>query len=74
MNTTAYCRTLAMITVLAVQAIAQTTSDSATDPDAAEEHWSYSIATSGYVIPNGQSYASPTFATDHAWLTKSGLA
>jgi hypothetical protein len=37
-------------------------------PDAARKLWTYSITIDGYVIPDGTSYASPTFTADHDWL------
>ena len=30
--------------------------------------WSFSLATSGYLVPHDQSYVSPTFTADHRWL------
>jgi hypothetical protein len=30
--------------------------------------WSFNVVTDGYIVPNDQSYASPTFAADRKWL------
>ncbi|MGA7410370.1 MAG: hypothetical protein WBW33_07780 [Bryobacteraceae bacterium] len=50
--------------------LAQGTANSAPakSPDAAQNSWAYSITLDGYVIPDGTSYASPTFTADHDWL------
>jgi hypothetical protein len=32
------------------------------------EPWEYSLTIDGYIIPDGTSYASPTFTADHNWL------
>jgi hypothetical protein len=36
--------------------------------DAANDAWSFSLAGYGYIIPDDQSYFSPTFRADHKWL------
>lgn len=65
---------LALVVALASQALtgqalAQTANGPAPSPDNADaKPWSFSFATSGYIIPNDQSYASPTFTADHRWL------
>jgi hypothetical protein len=35
---------------------------------AAANPWSFSATLDGYVVPNGESYASPIFTADHDWL------
>jgi hypothetical protein len=58
-----------LIVPLAVQVVAQTTSSAPADSDAAAaSQWSFSLVTSGYLVPHDQSYASPTFTADYRWL------
>jgi hypothetical protein len=61
---------LALIVLLGTQVVAQTKSGVASDSDddAAANQWSFSLVTSGYLVPHDQSYASPTFTADHRWL------
>jgi len=60
---------LALIVLLGTQVVAQTKSvPSDSDADAAASQWSFSLVTSGYLVPHEQSYASPTFTADHRWL------
>lgn len=61
---------MAVLIVLSVgQALGQTAGGVASDADdAATKEWSFSLATSGYLVPHDQSYASPTFTADHQWL------
>lgn len=33
-----------------------------------DKPWEYSLTLDGYIIPDGQSYASPTFTADRKWL------
>lgn len=61
-------RLLAMAVFLSGQVCAQTTHDATTSREDAARVWSFSFSTSGYLVPNGQSYASPTFAADRKWL------
>jgi hypothetical protein len=35
---------------------------------AAANPWSFSLTVDGYVVPHGDSYASPIFTADHDWL------
>jgi hypothetical protein len=37
-------------------------------PDANADRWSIAFAAYGYIVPNDQSYGSPTFSADHKWL------
>jgi len=58
-----------LVTVLFVGPIlAQTPDTPPPGSDTANHEWSFSLATSGYIIPDDQSYASPTFSADHKWL------
>lgn len=74
MTITLRCAILALLVALASQALggralAQTANEPAPGAGNTDaKPWSFSLATSGYIIPNDQSYASPTFAADHRWL------
>jgi hypothetical protein len=69
MKTTAHFAAFALIFCFAGQAVAQTTSGATSDSDAdAANKWSFSLVTSGYLVPHDQSYASPTFTADRRWL------
>lgn len=35
--------------------------------NASSPHWSYNLSLAGYLVPQDQSYASPTFTADGAW-------
>jgi len=69
MKTAAHFVLLAL-TVLPVGRLwGQTTDHSAISTgDAPAKRWAFSLTTSGYLVPQGQSYASPIFAADHRWL------
>ena len=59
----------ALIVLLGVHVMAQTTSNAPSNSDSAAAHqWSFSLITSGYLVPHDQSYASPTFTADHRRL------
>jgi len=59
----------ALIVLLGVHVMAQTTSNAPSNSDSAAVHqWSFSLITSGYLVPHDQSYASPTFTADHRRL------
>jgi hypothetical protein len=69
MKTTSHSAMLALVVVLAGQVLAQTPTrqtPSANDADA--NQWEFSLATSGYLAPDDQSYVSPIFTADHQWL------
>jgi hypothetical protein len=69
MKTTSHSVMFALVVVLAGQVSAQTAkrqTPSADDADA--NQWEFSLATSGYLVPDDQSYGSPIFAADHQWL------
>jgi len=53
--------------LFACQLFAQTTNEAPAE-DKDEKEWSFSFATSGYIVPHDRSYASPTFTADHQWL------
>jgi hypothetical protein len=59
----------ALVFVLAGQVLGQTPKREAPSPnDAAASRWEFSLATSGYLVPDDQSYGSPIFTADHQWL------
>jgi hypothetical protein len=69
MKTTSHSVMFALVVVLAGQVSAQTAkrqTPSADDADA--NQWEFSLATSGYLVPDDQSYGSPIFTADHQWL------
>jgi len=53
--------------LFAGQLCAQATNEVPSE-DKDEKEWSFSFATSGYIVPDDRSYASPTFTADHQWL------
>ena len=61
---------LAVVTLLASQVFAQEPPNkaSAAPPETAGRQWSFSFTADGYVVPQDQSYISPTFTADHQWL------
>ncbi len=59
---------LVLIVLCFGQVLAQTTNDAASSSAEGAKSWSFLFSTSGYLIPDGQSYASPTFAADHRRL------
>ena len=66
-----YLAVLAGVAVLlAGQVFAQATPETPTDnsPNSTSKEWSFSVAASGYLVPNDQSYGSPTLTADHQWL------
>src|SRR6516165_10684331 len=61
-------RRLGMLIVVAVcgpRVLAQTQTDASTTPASS---WDFTLSVSGYLVPHGQSYASPTFTADHSTL------
>lgn len=48
------------------QAVPGTTQE--TSEHSSPREWSFSLATFGYLVPNDESYGSPTFTADHRWL------
>ncbi len=59
------------ITILvAVPALAQKAPDnvSAASSNATANPWEFSLTTSGFIVPTGESYVSPDFSADHGWL------
>ena len=61
---------LAVVTLLGSQVLAQEPPNkpSAASPETAGRQWSFSFTADGYVVPQDQSYISPTFTADHQWL------
>jgi len=62
---------LAVAVLLVAEAWSQTTGGPAAPPDTAEvdaNRWSFAAAAYGYLVPDDQSYFSPTFRADHEWL------
>ena len=58
-----------LVVLLASPVLAQTTSGTNSSTDTAPSNqWSFSLVTSGYLVPDDQSYASPTFTADRRWL------
>jgi hypothetical protein len=37
-------------------------------PHSASDPWAFSLTMSGYIVPDGQSYASPDFSADRRWI------
>jgi len=59
---------LTLIVFLIGQTYAQTANGQPAQSDDNEAKWSFSLVTSGYLVPHDQSYGSPMFAADHRWL------
>ena len=60
---------LAPLVLLLGHGLAQTANDSTSDSDdATAKQWSFSLSALGYLVPQDQSYGSPTFTADHQWL------
>jgi hypothetical protein len=69
MKTTSHSAMLALVVFLAGQVLAQTpTRQMPSADDADVNQWEFSLATSGYLVPDDQSYGSPIFTADHQWL------
>jgi hypothetical protein len=59
----------AVIFLAASQVAAQVKGREPSESDStAANQWEFSLLTSGYLVPNGQSYVSPVFTADHQWL------
>ena len=60
---------LAPLVLLLGHGLAQTANDSTSDSDdATAKQWSFSLSALGHLVPQDQSYGSPTFTADHRWL------
>jgi len=60
---------LAVAALLVGHALAQTTDSTPTgSADAAAHPWEFSFSTYTYIVPNDQSYLSPTLTADREWL------
>jgi hypothetical protein len=58
---------VAVFLLLVEGLFAQETPEPSSAPGGGRE-WSFNFVTDGYIAPNDQSYASPTFAADRKWL------
>jgi hypothetical protein len=65
-----HLRALAVVAVLTGRALAQQTTDSAptASSNSTAHPWVYSLATSGYIVPDSESYVSPDFSADRGRL------
>ena len=64
-----FSATFGVVVFLVAQVAAQATGGVPSNSNAAAANqWSFSLVTSGYLVPNDQSYASPVFTADHQWL------
>jgi hypothetical protein len=61
------CAVLAVVTVHLVAQGATGSTTAASSPPTPNP-WAFSLVTSGYIVPDGQSYASPDFSADRGWL------
>ena len=70
MRIKAYLGKAAVVALLCSQVLAQAANGAANVSDNADDarEWSFSLAIAGYLIPQDQSYGSPTFAADRRWL------
>ncbi len=60
---------LAVIVLVASQVAAQTTGGEPSESEtAAANQWAFSVLTSGYLVPNDQSYVNPVFTADRGWF------
>jgi hypothetical protein len=61
---------IAVVALAMGSALAQGTTDSApvSSTKATPNPWAFSLTTSGYIVPDGQSYVSPDFTADRGWL------
>ena len=59
-----------MAVFLTSPVLAQQTPNSASadSSHSAANPWAFSLVTSGYIVPDGQSYVSPDFSADRGWL------
>jgi hypothetical protein len=71
MNSRSKLALLTIFVLLAIRVFAQGTGAVVLpqqDEDAASDAWSFAVAGYGYIVPDDQSYFSPTFRADHKWL------
>lgn len=69
MRAGAHATMFAVIVVFAAQVGAQTVGGTPSESESpAAKQWSFSVLTSGYLVPDGQSYASPVFTADRQWF------
>jgi hypothetical protein len=63
---------LALLIFSGYELFAQAAPPPAAPAEVATKPWAYSLTTDGYVVPKGDSYGSPVFTADHAWLHLEG--
>jgi len=65
-----HLRSLAALALLSGPILAQKAPDNAptASSNATPNPWAFSLTTSGYIVPGGQSYVSPDFSADRGWL------
>jgi hypothetical protein len=63
MNCARHLGMLIVVAVCGTRILAQTQIDASTTPASS---WDFTLSVSGYLVPHGQSYASPTFTADHS--------
>ena len=70
MSVKGYLATLAVVVLLTGSALAQQTTDSAptASSNSTSSPWVYSLSTSGYIVPDSESYVSPDFSADRGRL------
>jgi hypothetical protein len=71
MTATPSVKTFAVVFLLVGMVSAQTTPNGAgaeATKDSTSDQWSLSLNLAGYIVPQDQSYASPTFSADRGWL------
>jgi hypothetical protein len=64
-----HLRTIAIVIFLAVELQAQpATHPAPAQADSPDKEWSFAVSAWGYLVPNDQSYFSPSFTADRKWL------
>ena len=58
----------AVIVLLGGELFAQGPTNASTAAPPPDIAWAFNFVTDGYIVPNDQSYASPTFTADREWL------
>lgn len=58
--------------MLAVRVLAQQAGAPADSSPPAPNPWAFALTTSGYIVPDSQSYVTPTFTADRGWLHLEG--
>jgi hypothetical protein len=70
MTATRHLFAVAVVTLLVIEAWTQMTNPTSAPQlsDADADRWSFSADAWGYLVPNDESYFSPTLSADHQWL------